>query len=240
MKRLFLILVSALALCVANAQMVAGGRATSQSLLEAGSAYLMLPAVQRELGLSDAVSKKISAKYMTAMRGMMSQQPQRDKPLDAKAQRASFETRLKKMKQAQQENLALLTPPQKARLKQITLQQAGAAGLLNPEVKKELKLTPPQEQRIGAIVRDGSMQMFAGMRGPGAPNRGGPPKREEMQKRMGEFAKKQEVWRAKMLAESIKSLKPDQQAKWKAMQGKPFKMDMMGGMPRMAPTALKM
>jgi len=237
MKRLFLILVSATSICAANAQMVAGGRASSQSVLEAGSGYLMLPAVQKELGLSEAVSKKISAKYMDAMRGLMSQQPQRGKTQDPKAQRAAFEAQFKKMKQAQLDNLALLTPAQKSRLKQITIQQIGAAGLLNPEIKKELNLTATQEQRINAIVRDGTMQAFASMRGPGGP--GGQAKPEDMRKRMAEFAKKQEEWRGKMLVESMKSLKPDQQAKWKAMQGKPFKIDMMGGMPMMRPPMIK-
>lgn len=214
--------------CLASSQ---GFRAAAPNLLEAGAGYLMIPAVQKELGLSPGTAKQISNKYMSSMQGMTRPSANRSNPPSQAQAQADFQERIKKMRKIQQDCIALLSPSQKARLKEITIQQLGATAFLNAEVKKAVGVTPPQEKKIGEIVKNGTMRMFSSLSGKGNQPRSS----SDMQKRMAEFSKKQAEWQKKMLADSLKTLKPDQQAKWKAIQGKPFKLDMMrafSAMPR--------
>jgi hypothetical protein len=181
----------------------------------------MMPQVQKELSLSPAVTKKVTDRYMALMKefqGVASTS-------SAKNQQANMQAIVKKSQQAQKEILGMLTPAQKTRLRQITIQQMGAGALAHPEMKKELGLSDEQARRITAIVKDGTTQMIKSMTTvkPSAD-------RGQALRQAGEFAKKQEEWKSKMLKESLKGLNATQLAKWKAAQGKPFKLDMMGAM----------
>lgn len=100
--------------------------------------------------------------------------------------------------------------------------------MYNPEIKKELGLNDSQTKRIGDLMQQNFRSIFAGSQS----KPGEKPSREQAMKQMQEFAKKQQSAKAKVDAEAVKVLTPAQQSKWKAMKGKPFKLDMMGMMRR--------
>ena len=56
-----------------------------------------------------------------------------------------------------------------------------------------------------------------------------------MQANFAEMQKKRDEWQVKMNAMAAKELTSGQNAKWRAMLGKPFKIDILGGMRAMAP-----
>ncbi|MBC8065787.1 MAG: hypothetical protein H7Y17_13225, partial [Chlorobia bacterium] len=224
MKRVLPFLFSAILVCAAASQISFGGRASQPSILNAGAGYLAMPAVQKELGLSATVSKKIQDKITSSTRAMMGSMQPTQSSKDPKERGVAIQKQVASMQKVQAECVAMLTPTQKARLKQITLQQMGPQAMYNPEVKKELGLNESQTKKIGQIMQASFQQMFGS---PGV-KPGERPSREDAIKRMQEFAKKQEASRVKTNAETMKVLSPTQRSKWKAMQGKPFKIDMFG------------
>lgn len=230
MKRVLILLASLILVCAAIGQVRTSGRMTQSPILNSGTGYLMMPAVQKELGLSAAVSKKISDKMVAVSRSFSVSTPNSQKPKSQEVQMAEFRKRMESVQKAQAECLALLSAPQKARLRQITIQQMGAQAMYNPEIKKELGLNDSQTKRIGDLMQQSFRNIFAGA--PGKP--GERPSREQAMKQMEEFAKKQQAAKAKVDAEAVKVLTSAQQSKWKAMKGKPFKLDMMGMMRRAA------
>lgn len=202
------------------------------SVLNAGAGLLMMPAVQKELGLSAAVSKKIQDKMMSASRSMMTGPQAPGKPKDQKAQMEDFSKRMAAMQKTQGECVAMLTPAQKSRLKQISIQQMGASAMFNTDVKKELGLNEGQTKQISNIMQAAYRDTFS--RPTTKP--GTRPSQQDQMKMMQDMAKKQEVAKAKINVQSMKVLTPAQQSKWKAMQGKPFKLDMAGMMRRAVPS----
>jgi len=228
MKRFSAVSLFIVAAVISFGQFSARGRsAANMSLLETGSGFLIFPSVQKELGMDPKVAKKISLDYQQGIQKMVAgMSAGRDK--DPKARQAESMKLMEDVRKIQVQALGKLNAKQQERLKQIAVQQMGAGGLLHPEVKKSLNLTADQERKIGAIVRDGSMQMMSGAQ---PPKQGATP--QDLQQRMQELNKKRAEWQVKMNLLSIKELKPDQQAKWKALQGKPFKLDMMEAMRQM-------
>lgn len=105
------------------------------------------------------------------------------------------------------EATAILKPEQAQRLKELRVQYGGAKLLLEPEIAKELELTPDQTAKLESIKAEEPQKMMAlitgGNRGPG------------MQK---EIVKIQDQTKADMLAVLTK----DQADKFTAMEGKPF------------------
>jgi len=174
--------------------------------------------VQKEIGLSPAMSKKIGDKITAATKAIMTNPPK-----DPSQRQKVYMERIKKMQAVQKETVKMLTPAQQARLKQITIQQLGVTAMLMPEVKTALKLTPDQERKIGVIMRDGMQHLFAGMQG-------GSNSQADFQKRMQEFQKKQEKSKVEMIGNALKLMNSTQRTKWASMQGKPFKLDMVKAM----------
>lgn len=193
-------------------------------LLQAGSSYLMIPAVQKEIGLSPAVAKKMSDRMTAATKAMMAAPPKDP----AQRQKVVME-RMKQVQAVQKENLKMLTPAQQTRLRQITIQQLGLSAMMMPEVKTALKLTLDQERKIGVIMRDGMQRLFSGMQGASTKNQA------DFQKRMQEFQKKQEKAKVEMIGNALKLMNPTQRAKWASLQGKPFKLDMVKAMSSIMP-----
>lgn len=222
MKRALPLVFSSILACASMAQVSFGGRASQPNILNAGAGYLAMPAVQKELGLSATVSKKIQDKITASTRAMMGSMQSANTPRDPKERGAAIQKQMASMQKVQGECVALLTPSQKVRLKQITLQQMGPQAMYNPEVKKELGLNESQTKKIGEIMQSTFRQMFSNT----GVKPGERPSREDAIKRMQEFAKKQDATRAKTNSETMKVLSPTQRAKWKSMQGKPFKIDM--------------
>lgn len=221
MRRLvsFLFVVSSCA-TIASAQIrvqSSGGSFQTPGLAQTGSAYLMVPAVQKELKISPAVAAKITKAYQDGMQMMM---PPKGATKEAGDRRQAFQQGYKALLNNQSKIVAMLNPAQKSRLRQITIQQLGARGMLHPEVKPGLKLTADQDRKINAIVRDGSQMMFKGFQG-GT----GKTSPSEMQARMKDFQAQQKEWRTKMLNLSLKVLTPAQRSQWQTLCGKPFTFD---------------
>lgn len=110
--------------------------------------------------------------------------------------------------------LAVLTPDQAKRLKEIRLQLEGNRAILNKETQKELGLTEAQLAKIEKLLADqqaGMQTMMEGMRD-GSMTR--EEMRDQMQKRMRAFD-----------VELGKVLTTEQADKLKAMGGKPFKAE---------------
>jgi|GEM_PF-2567628 len=200
----------------AQPRVQAGGTRFNTNLVDIGSSYLLAPSVQKELKIPPATAKKIQDKFMSSFAHMT---PNRSGQGSATADRAKM---IQDLRKSQAEIIGMLSPAQKSRLKQIVLQQMGASGMLHPEVKASLKITPDEERKINAIVRDGMQAMFAGLKGntPGG--------NTNYQQQVKEMQAKQNEWRIKMTNMALKELTPAQRSQWQAMCGKPFTLDYSG------------
>ncbi|MCC7231231.1 MAG: hypothetical protein IT203_12635, partial [Fimbriimonadaceae bacterium] len=198
MKRFSAVSLFIVAAVISFGQFSARGRsAANMSLLETGSGFLIFPSVQKELGMDPKVAKKISLDYQQGIQKMVAgMSAGRDK--DPKARQAESMKLMEDVRKIQVQALGKLNAKQQERLKQIAVQQMCAGGLLHPEVKKSLNLTADQERKIGAIVRDGSMQMMSGAQ---PPKQGATP--QDLQQRMQELNKKRAEWQVKMNLLSI-------------------------------------
>jgi Spy/CpxP family protein refolding chaperone len=164
--------------------------------------------VQQELKLSDDQVTKIGE----ALRQV------REKHRDdfEKAREGSEEDRAalrKTMSEETNKELAsILSADQMKRLKQIELQQRGAAGLLGEDVEKTLKLTDDQKDKIKTISEDAQKEqrsLFESARGGGG---GG----------FAEMGKKIAALRKETLDKAMSVLTPEQVTAYKEMTGAPF------------------
>jgi hypothetical protein len=163
--------------------------------------------VQEDLKMSeDQVSKvkELSDKQREAMAELkdLSKEERQDK--------------MKEMGKANDKALAqILKPEQQKRLKQLRFQQFGTNAIAtNAEVADGLGLTGDQREKLKGITDDMRKEVQE-LRDSGAPP-------EEMQKKMAELRKSS--------GDKIMGLLTDEQkAKWKEMQGEPFKGDLRGG-----------
>jgi Spy/CpxP family protein refolding chaperone len=166
-----------------------------------GSLFLLgQEKVQKELKLSDEQIKKIkelSDKQREALQGV------------AREERMAKRQELTK---ANEKAIAkILDEKQQKRVKQISLQVQGTRALSNEEVAKELKLSDKQKDQLKEI-QDKSREEMRGLFGGGGD-------REEAMKKM-------EKIRTETNEKSMGVLTADQKAKFKAMQGEPFKLDL--------------
>lgn len=230
MTRWFLSVLCASLVVLGMAQSASLGNAVARTpISEFGASFLMFPSVQKELGLSASVSKQITDNYQKSVKAMMASAGQQAK-VDPKVVRSQMAARMADMRKMQTQNLSLLSPKQKSRLREITIQQMGAGALLHPELKKALGISPDEERKITAIVRDGQMQMMASYQSNSPGNKG-----SSMQMNFAEMQKKRDEWQAKMNAMAAKELTASQNARWRGMMGRPFKLDVLGAMRAMTP-----
>jgi Spy/CpxP family protein refolding chaperone len=107
----------------------------------------------------------------------------------------------------------ILKPEQLKRLKQISYQRQGGKAFTDPEVAKAIQLTGDQKKRICAIQEETGKQVHELLQ-PGSPPD------EETRQKMTEL---QKAGTAKIL----KLLTGAQKAKWKELQGEPFKGEIL-------------
>jgi hypothetical protein len=108
----------------------------------------------------------------------------------------------------------VLTPAQGKRLKQLEVQQRGAAALFDQQIAKDLELNAEQTQQIVAAFKNMGPKMreiFKDFQGD----------REAAMKKVAELNRA-------TLDEVVKSLTPAQQAKWKEIAGEPYKGTLPG------------
>jgi len=107
---------------------------------------------------------------------------------------------------------AILTPPQRARLKQLELQQKGPQGFFEGEAAAALKLTPRQQERARAIQEEAGREAMQKVRvGPDA------------FRQMSELMKKT----TQKIADEV--LTPEQRDQWRELTGPTFAGTFMKG-----------
>ena len=187
--------------------------------LKYNPALMMIPAVQKELHVSPQAAQKATQamateaqKVFPALMGAMGgKTPNGD-------QSKQLLVALTRMQDIATKDL---TPAQKARLHQITLQSYGPKALLDPQVAAEVGLTPKQESEIKvAIGRIKQSQQKPNMSG-------GPGASGFDMKGLQDSAKKS---RQQSDAALDAILTPKQKLKWKAAQGAHVDLGPLGQM----------
>ena len=112
---------------------------------------------------------------------------------------------------------AMLTPPQRVRLRQLTLQSIGASAALQPKVSARLGLSAVQRQRLATSVSASNARVAAriqrGMSG------------RDLQDRMPEMTRLQAQAKEEGNRALLAILTPAQRTKWRAMLGRPFNLN---------------
>lgn len=168
--------------------------------------------VQRDLALTSAQKDKLEGareEMMEKMREVFT--AAREQGTDMSAMRPQME---KMMKESEKTILAILTPEQNKRLKEISIWVNGNRSILDEEIQKDLKMTDDQKSKAkGLQTKQGeAMQsLFEKMRNQEID-------REEMQAAM---KKNNDI----LDAELGKLLTAEQTAQLKSMKGKEFKAD---------------
>jgi Spy/CpxP family protein refolding chaperone len=111
----------------------------------------------------------------------------------------------------------ILKPDQAKRLKQITLQQAGAAAFAREDVAKELNISAEQKQKLNDIQAAARKERQDLFQGGGGLN-------EESRKKMAEITKNTNE-------KAMSVLTAEQKTKWNEMTGEPFKGEIRFGPP---------
>lgn len=186
--------------------------------------------VQKEINLTEDQKAQLE-KFRQGLREEMQKVMEEFRDLGPEERRQKFEqSREKFLQQAEQREkdaaakLAdILQPEQLKRVKQIQLQQAGAAVLRSPVVAEQLSLTEDQKTQLKKIQDEAFEQMRkarearraegGGDRPEGQPR---PPRgdRNQMRQRRAEIEKK-----------CMAVLTPEQKAKLAEMMGQPFELD---------------
>lgn len=172
-----------------------------------GFGLLMMPEVQKEIGLTEQQIQQIQQ--------LMMEQREQMQALMQQMRDATPEQRQKLMEQATQKwdqgMSKILQPAQKARLRELQLQAEGSMALMRPDVAKELNLSEEQKKKISSIMeqyRQKQMQLWQQGAGPNVD-------------RQAMFQQIQQL-RQQMDKELVAVLTAQQQEQWKKMLGKPF------------------
>lgn len=169
------------------------------------------PKVQKELGLSPAKASQIQraffeegGRFLSVLgngSGKASLTPQeRSRRMMAGVEH--MESRL----------AGMLTPPQRVRLRQLTLQSLGASAALQPRVLVQLGLSEGQKGRLVSAVTDANQAVANRMRG--GINQG----------TIVEMTRLQSEAKTKGDRALLAILTPAQRTKWKTMLGRPFNL----------------
>jgi Spy/CpxP family protein refolding chaperone len=188
-----------------------------------GAMYLANPQVQEELKLTEEQKTKLRE----MAQGMMGSFANRGgfggnedmTEEERQKRRDEFRQEMEKVQAETTKKLAeILQPEQLKRLKQIELQQQGAAALRRPEVADTIGLTEEQKEKLEAIEtesREKMRQRFSERSDDGEQQRG--PGRFDFE----EFRKAREETEGKAMA----VLTAEQKQKLRDMMGEPFELD---------------
>jgi hypothetical protein len=182
---------------------------------------LQYPSVSKELGISSSVRQKVTKIRSDADRRRLAMMA----PTTAHPNQPRFSAQeyIAEAKRTDDAILALLSSKQKARLAEIGLQYAGAFGLLDTRVGRELNMTTQQQLRLqdAATKRERAFaQVMRSITGGSAHLVGSDPKAQ---------TKKLMDARIAMIknlnGDAVNILTPVQRTKWSHMQGKPFPVE---------------
>jgi len=177
------------------------------------SSLINRPDVQKDLGITDDQKTKL-ADIRTSSRQKMTDA--RTAAGDDPAARAAAMQKVGE--EVGKEQVAVLTPDQQKRLKEIFVQVRGTQAVLNPEIQADLGISDDQKSKI----KDLQERQTKANQELGAKQRDGSLSQEEAQ------AERQK--NTKVLADEVDKVLTDaQKAKLKDMGGKPFTADAPGG-----------
>jgi len=180
--------------------------------LQYNPGLLFDPNVKKDMNISDAQSQKLQTALITAMKPMMG------KPGAA----GGTDQMIGMVDTMQKTILPLLSPSQRTRLHQITLQSYGPKALADPKVGAEVGLSAQQQATIKHKLETIAKDAAKGMQGK---KMGSTP-----QSMMGNMGAVQELQK-KINDESIKQIYPiltaKQRATWTKLQGRPITLSPM-------------
>lgn len=189
-------------------------------------ALLMNPDVQKDMHLSKDVSGKVmqvmmeeGMKMAPALLGAMGGKKQ--SPAEQQKMMTGMMDAFNAM---QKRTIAYLTPPQRQRLHEITLQSTGASALLDPMNSREVGLTSAQSTKLAFSISQINRRHAAEL---GSPMQGGSSNMAAYGAKAGALAKKTKFETDAVLD---KLLAPAQKAKWLHMQGRHLDLKGAAGM----------
>ena len=181
----------------------------------AGPGIISVPAVQKELKLSEEQASKAATfaeEYREKGREMYAElegleQAERQTKMQALNQK-HFAAGMKDVE-------AMLKPEQTKRFKQIVFQTRGIDNLTDPETAKALKVTPEQADRVKNLLETQRSEMREATADAGSDRRAAMGKMQEIRKAT--------------LEKALAKMTPEQKTMYKEMAGEPFEMPAMGG-----------
>ena len=204
---------------VATAQPPQGRGGFRGGMGDAGSLmYLRSEQVQKELNLTEEQKEKAQA-LGERLREQMRERFSGMRDLSEEQRRERFQEMqqdaAKRAEEMRKEVAGILKPEQLKRLRQIELQQQGAAALMRPEVAENLGLTADQKEKleqIGRSSREKMQELFQGGR-------------ERSEEQRGQAREKVQQLRQEGEKEAMAVLTAEQKEKLRDMMGKPFELD---------------
>lgn len=171
--------------------------------------------VQKELRIAPAAGAKLNNAFMEEAFKIL---PAITSSPDTKPISPQQRTKLmlEGIKRMQTRLASMLTPPQRGRLRQLTLQSIGPAAVLQPKVAASLGLSSTQRNRLLDSISAANARVASKLQSGQSS--------DQWQKQMGEMIKLQNLAKAEGNRALGATLTPAQKAKWKAMLGKPFPM----------------
>lgn len=185
-----------------------------------GLMYLRSEQVQKELNLTEeqkdklrALGEKLGEQMRERFSGMrdLSEQQRRERFQEMQKDAA------KRAEETRKELAGILKPEQFKRLRQIELQQQGAAALMRPEVAENLGLTAEQKEKLEQIGRS-SMEKIGSLFQEGRD-------RERSEEERNQLREKGQQIRQEGEKEAMAVLTPEQKQKLRDMMGEPFELD---------------
>jgi hypothetical protein len=181
--------------------------------IEYNPLLLINAAVQKELHLSPATASKVQSTFMNeAMKLLPTVTGGSSGKPPTEAERRSV--MMKGVVHMQSTLAALLTPPQRTRLRQLTLQSIGPAAVLQPKVASALGLSSGQRSSLTYSISAANEKISSGRINASSP--------ANVNNRLQEMSHLQEAAKAEGERALNKTLTPAQKSKWRAMLGKPF------------------
>ncbi len=198
-----------------------GGMRTQGNFSNNEFSIIELPAVQKELVLTDEQKSKVKELCTAFQQASVPDLPP-GRPMFGSAEmtKALAEAGVKAetfSREKMPELLALLTDEQKARLSEIVIQAQGFASYLRPEVQQKLGLTVEQKEQLTAIEKTFSTKL----REVRAPQRGA-------DRAARETFQKDRVTLIRERTQAVETLLTEEQRqRFEELKGKPFDQSML-------------
>ena len=192
-------------------------------------ALLMNPDVQKDMNISPSVSQKVTEvmmqegmKMLPTVMGAMSGKKQT--PDEEKKMMTVISAAYDSM---QSKTIVLLSPPQRKRLHEITLQSTGASALLDPSIASEVGLTATQSSRLASAISRINRQNSGGSENP---FQGGGTNPAALKNFAGKAASMAKKTKAETEAAASAILTPTQKIMWIRLQGRHIDLKGVAGM----------